>query len=432
LIVLFKKKTVKYLAKLKTLFNNTDMKRAYENLLREYLTQFPCVALIGPRQCGKTTLLEALDDSWRVFDLERGADFQAVTDDPDLFLSLHPGNIAIGEAQTHPALFPALRVAIDNDRQKVGRFIITGSSSPELTRSITESLAGRIGIIEMSPLSWSEVYPAEEPGLVDLLLDQANQVEDLVTKGTARADLKALTDYWFKGGYPEPWVRNDNRFRELWLDQYIKAYVLRDVARLFPGLNQDKFRVFARMLGGLSGQTVNQAEVARALGVSPPTVRDYFEIAQGSFLWRQLPPFIRNVTKRVVKHPKGYLRDSGLGHHAMRIPDVTALLSHPQAGAFWEGMVVEEICRQLEQRGIDFDAYHYRVSGGAEVDLVLEGNFGLVAVEIKLGQRVRLQSLRGLRDFVKEHDCRFGLVLSNEDEPRLIDHKVAGIPVRFL
>lgn len=231
-----------------------------------------------------------------------------------------------------------------------------------------------------------------------------------MTKGVARGDLTSLMTYWFRGGYPEPWVKNDNRFRDLWLDQYIKAYVLRDVGRLFPGLNQEKFRIFARMLGGLSGQTVNQAEVARALGVSPPTVRDYFEIAQGSILWRQLPAFIRNVTKRVVKHPKGYLRDSGLGHHALRIPDVTGLLSHPQAGASWEGFVVEEICRQLEQRGIDFDAYHYRVSGGAEVDLVLEGFFGPIPIEIKLGQRVRLQSLRGLWDFVKEHDCRFGLV----------------------
>lgn len=408
------------------------MNRAYTQLLREYLTQFPCVAVIGARQCGKTTLLQSLDSTWRLFDLERGADFQAVGDDPDLFLSLHPEKVAIDEAQILPALFPALRVAIDNHREKTGRFIITGSSSPRLAHSISESLAGRVGIIEMSPLSWSEVEPTEHPGLVDLLLDSNLTAPDIVECARPRGDLRSLTDYWFKGGYPEQWLKDEPRFRELWHDQYIKTYVMRDVARLFPGLNQEKFRIFARMLGGLTGQTVNQAEVARALGVSSPTVRDYFEIAQGTFLWRSLPSYVHNVTKRAVKHPKGYLRDSGLGHHALRIPDVSALLAHPQAGSSWEGMVVEELCRQLEQRGIGFEAYHYRVSGGGEVDLVLEGAFGLVAVEIKLGQRIRLQSLRGLQGFVKDHGCRFGLVLSNEERPRMIADNVAGVPVRCL
>ena len=408
------------------------MKRGYENLLKEYLGQFPCVAVIGARQCGKTTLMHSLDDSWRLFDLERGADFQAVGDDPDLFLSLHPAKVAIDEAQIHPALFPALRVAIDRDREKVGRFIITGSSSPALTRSISESLAGRVGIIEMSPLSWSETQPSGHPGLVDLLLDPKLKARDILENVQPRGDLHSLTDYWFRGGYPEPWIKGDPRFQELWHDQYIKTYVMRDVARLFPGLNQEKFRIFARMLGGLTGQTVNQAEVARALGVSPPTVRDYFEIAQGTFLWRSLPPFVRNVTKRVVKHPKGYLRDCGLAHHALRIPDTTALLAHPQAGSSWEGMVVEEICRQMEQQGIGFDAFHYRVSGGAEVDLVLEGAFGLIAVEIKLGQRVRLQSLKGLQNFMKDHGCRFGLVISNEENARMITEEIVGIPARCL
>lgn len=408
------------------------MKRAAQTLLNEYLTMFPCVAIVGPRQCGKTTLLGELGERWRIFDLERGSDFQAVVDDPDLFLALHAGRIAIDESQILPALFPALRVAIDADRGAMGRFVVTGSSSPELVRAITESLAGRVGIIELAPLSWSEVRPDGGPSIFDVLLEPTATAADLVGNVRVRGDLKALTDYWFRGGYPEPWLRDDERFRETWMDQYVRAYVLRDVARLFPGLNQEKFRTFARMLGGLSGRAVNQAEVARALGVSPPTVRDYFEIADGAFLWRSLPAFTRNVTKRVVKHAKGYLRDSGLAHHALRVPDVTALLSHPQAGATWEGMVVEECCRQLTQRGVGFDAFHYRTGGGAEVDLIIEGTFGLVAIEIKLGQRVRAQELRGFREFIADHRCRFGLVLSNEERPRLIEPNIAGLPVRCL
>jgi len=133
------------------------MKRAAQTLLEEYLTLFPCVAIVGPRQCGKTTLLGSLGDSWRVFDLERGGDFQAVVDDPDLFLRLNPGKVAIDEAKILPALFQALRVAIDADRGTMGRYVVTGSSSPELTRDITESLAARAATSRQSPITGSGV-----------------------------------------------------------------------------------------------------------------------------------------------------------------------------------------------------------------------------------------------------------------------------------
>ena len=138
-------------------FKLQGMDRHYEKLLKEYLAFFPCVALVGSRQCGKTTLLQTLPQDWRVFDLEKQSDFQSLAQDPDLFFRLNPDKIAIDEAQLRPELFPALRVAVDRDRQRTGRFVITGSSSPKLVRAVSESLAGRIGIIEMAPLSFSEV-----------------------------------------------------------------------------------------------------------------------------------------------------------------------------------------------------------------------------------------------------------------------------------
>ncbi len=407
------------------------MKRAYESLLREYLTTFPCVGIIGPRQCGKTTFLETLPKGWKRFDLERTSDHQIVASDPDLFLRLNPHHIAIDEAQLLPGLFPALRVAVDAQRKQPGRFVITGSSSPDLLKSVSESLAGRIGIIEMAPFGWSEVHPSKGLSFASLLADRKSRAADFESL-KPRSDLKAVHDYWFRGGYPEPWIKGTNRFRELWMDQYVRTYLFRDVARLFPGLDQNKFRLFLQMLGGLSGTIINYAEVSRALGVSAPTVRDYFEIAHGTFIWRRIPSYEKDAVKRIVKHPRGHLRDSGLLHYLLRIPDLHGLLGHPQVGRSWESMVIEEIIRQLTCFGCSFDYYFYRTAAGAEVDLVLEGDFGLIPIEIKHTQTIDPRELRSLKDFVLERRCRMGLVINNDQTPRLYDENIIGLPFAWL
>jgi predicted AAA+ superfamily ATPase len=407
------------------------MKRAYESLLREYLKAFPCVGIIGPRQCGKTTFLETLPADWKRFDLERTSDHQVIAADPELFLRLNPRHVAIDEAQLLPGLFSALRVAIDAQRRQPGRFVITGSSSPDLLKSVSESLAGRIGIIEMAPFAWSEVHPSKGLPFASLLADRKAKAADFEAL-KPRGDLKAVHDYWFRGGYPEPWIKGASRFRELWMDQYVRTYLFRDVARLFPGLDQNKFRLFLQMLGGLSGTIINYSDVARALGVSAPTVRDYFEIAHGTFVWRRIPPYEKNAMKRIVRHPKGHLRDSGLLHYLLRIPDARTLAGHPQVGRSWESMVVEEIIRQLTCAGASFDYYFYRTAAGAEVDLVLEGDFGLVPVEIKHTQAIDPRKLRSLKDFVQERRCRMGLVINNDLTPRLYDENILGLPFNYL
>jgi hypothetical protein len=389
------------------------------------------VCIIGPRQCGKTTLLGTLGAAWKRFDLERTSDYQVVSADAELFLRLNPRNVAIDEAQLLPGLFAALRVAIDAHRNEPGRFVITGSSSPDLLKSISQSLAGRIGIIEMAPFAWSEVHPSHGLPFAHLLADRKSKAKDFQNL-KPRGDLRAVHDYWFRGGYPEPWIKGTDRFRELWMDQYIHTYLFRDIAHLFPGLDQAKFRLFLQMLGGLSGSIMNYSDAARSLGISAPTVRDYFEIAHGTFLWRRMPPYEKNALKRIIKHPKGHLRDSGLLHYLLRIPDVDALLGHPQVGRSWEGMVTEEIIRQLTCLGAGFDYYSYRTAAGAEVDLVLEGNFGLIAIEIKHGQTIETPKLRSLKDFVTERSCRMGLVISNDREPRLYDENIAGLPFACL
>ena len=406
------------------------MKRHAFPLLQELLGLFPCVALLGVRQCGKTTLLQELLPDWRLFDLEKLADHDAIARDPDLFLRLNGERVAIDESQLLPALFPALRVAIDSRREAAGRFVITGSSSPELLSAIVESLAGRIAIIEMAPFSLAEAYELPPSPLYGLIAARAPLAD--LAQLQPRLTLEQCADYWLHGGYPEPWIKNTPRFRKLWLQNYLQTYLDRDLPRLFPGLDRQKFRLFVQMLAQLSGSTINYAEVARALGVSQPTARDYFQIAHGTFVWRHLPAYEKDATKRVVKHPKGYLRDSGLLHDLLHLQGRDDLMAHPRMGASWEGMVIETLLRGFAAAGVDCQPFHYRTGGGAEIDLVLEGEFGMLPVEIKHTQHIDARSLRALRDFVAERGCRYGIVINNDEQPRLLDENLIGIPFAAL
>lgn len=407
------------------------MIRHYERLLKEYISFFPCVALIGSRQCGKTTLLKTLPKEWRIFDLEKQSDFQNLVQDPDLFFRLNPDKIAIDEAQLMPELFSALRVAVDSDRQNTGRFVITGSSSPKLVRAISESLAGRIGIIEMAPLSFSEVREELSPSFFQFLTDRVH-VREFVDELKPLGGIRDVHEFWFRGGYPEPWLKKSKRFHSTWMNQYVGTYLNRDVAKLFPGINENRFRLFVQILAGISGNVINYSDVARSLGVSQPTVRDYFEIADGTFIWRNIPAYTRNTLKRIIKHPKGYMRDSGLLHYLLRIPGVELLSTHPVMGRSWEGLVIEELIRGLHATGSGFDYYYYRTGGGAEIDLILEGDFGLIPFEIKYNQTVPTRQLRALKEFIKAQNCRFGLVINNDESPRMYDDKIAGIPFACL
>ena len=173
---------------------------------------------------------------------------------------------------------------------------------------------------------------------------------------------------------------------------------------------------------------INYSDVARTLGVSQPTAREYFNIAHGTFIWRHILPYEKNATKRIIKHPKGYLRDSGLLHALLHLNNRDSILAHPQMGHSWESMAVENLLRGFNAQGITYNYYHYRTGGGAEVDLILEGEFGLLPIEIKYGQKVPLKQLRGIRDFIQERGCRYGIVINNAERAIQYDDKLIGIP----
>jgi predicted AAA+ superfamily ATPase len=405
--------------------------RHLQNHIATLLRHFPCVAVSGVRQSGKTTLLGNLPGDWRRFDMESASDRSQVLADPDLFLRLHPQGVVIDEAQLAPPLFPALRVAIDKQRTLKGRFVLSGSSSPDLAKNVAETLAGRIGLAELAPLSLAEAYRLPQSPLYELLANKAAP-QDVVAAGAPRLDLRQVLEHWFQGGYPEPWSSADPEFRRLWHRNYLDTYLMRDIGALFPNLNRDRYRQLIQLLCNLSGTILNNAEIARSLGVSEPTVRDWLAIAHGTYLWRHLPAWDRSPHKQLVRHPKGWLRDSGLAHRLLQIADADALATHPLAGRSWEAYAGELLLRGFAAAGIQVVPHHFRTRGGAEVDLVLSGEVGTLPVEIKLGSATEPRSLRALADFVAEQDCPLGLVINNDERPRLLAERIVSVPAAAL
>lgn len=407
------------------------LKRHTKQHLTILLSHFPCVVITGVRQSGKTTLLSTLPQAWQRFDMEKSADRQQVLDNPDYFLRLHPHQIIIDEAQLVPALFPALRVAIDADRQSKGRFLLSGSSSPDLVKQISESLAGRVAFLELSPLSLSEAWEIELSPIYPQLASYSHP-QELVQAAQARLSIQELREYWLNGGYPEPWLNRDPVFRRLWQHNYIDSYLMRDISTLFPTMNRDRYRQFILLLAQASGTLLNNADFARVLGVSEPTIRDWLQIAQGTFIWRHLPAWNRSLKKQLVKHPKGFLRDSGLLHRFLHIDDLDLLTSHPMAGRSWEGMIIENLLRGFANLGEPVQPFHYRTRGGAEIDLILEGDFGLLPVEIKLSVIPDKHGLRAMEEFITLHKCKLGLVITGDSEPRQLTDRIIAIPAAAL
>jgi uncharacterized protein len=411
-----------------------NLNRNLAGKLTAYLNMFPVVVLLGPRQCGKTTLSRMACPDWDYFDLENGDDFDLITRDYSFFFSKHPDSVIIDEAQVSPELFKELRGAIDRDRNRKGRFILTGSSSPELKNSISESLAGRIGIIEMGTLKMNERYKKPLPAIYSILNSSSAAEHPAQIIKTGRSlDSAQVMHHFLYGGYPEP-MQNDADFFDRWMTNYHKTYIERDIRKLFPGLNMETYRRFISMLSSLSGTIVNRSEVGRSLNISEATVRNYLDIAEGTYIWRSLPSLENTAAKSVVKMARGYLCDSGLLHYLLRIRSLERLYRHPGVGAAFEGFIAEEIIQGL--RAIEtapWGANYYRTRNGAEVDLVLTSPDGdRIPVEIKFGISTRAADLISLSRFIEQENLPYGMVINNSEEIRMLTEKIIQLPAGCL
>ncbi len=398
--------------------------------VRQLLQHYPIVAIIGARQVGKTTLAKLAAPNWLYIDLEKASDYDRLSHDPEFFFQQQSEHVIFDEAQQLPALFTVLRSVVDEYRQQKNRFILTGSSSLELLDNISESLAGRIAIIELGTLKANEYYHKPLSPLYEIL-QQASPQQHLAEL-RPQLSVAEIQQCWFKGGYPEPLLENEHFYQE-WMTDYQAAYVNRDVARLFPKLNKVAYRRFISMLGKLSSSIINKSDLARSIGVTQPTISEYLGIANGTFLWRQLNSFEKSSSKSIVKMPRGHIRDSGLLHHLLHINSLESLQGDPIAGFSFEAFVIEEILKGLQDARLrHVDAYYYRTRSGAEIDLILQGPFGILPIEIKYGSQVYRSQLRSLQDFIESNQLPFGIVVNQSQQVLWLTDQIIQIPVGCL
>jgi hypothetical protein len=408
-----------------------ELKRNIYNKIKYLLDVFPVVVIVGARQTGKTTLAKQLAPEWKYMDMENADDFARISRDPQFFFSQYPSHLIIDEAQFYPDLFKALRGIIDERRQEKGRFLLTGSSSPELVTNVSESLAGRIAVIELGTLKANEYFKLPLSPFYELFLNKLNLKN--VISGVAPLANVDMQKIWLRGGYPEPILSRDKLFYDVWMQQYRDTYINRDIARLFPRLNKTAYQRFLMILSKLSGTIINRSDVARTLEVNEKSVREYLKITEGTFLWRELPSFEKNVIKSIVKMPKGYIRDSGLLHYFLRIENLEELYINPIVGQSFESFVIEEIIKGLQAMNIsNWDAYYYRTRKGSEIDLILDGSFGVLPIEIKYGTRIDYKQLKPLSEFIKEHHLSFGMVINQSKSVEWLTPEIVQVPVGWL
>jgi len=296
----------------------------------------PIVTLLGPRQCGKTTLARMIGESepCTFFDLENPVDVRRLSA-PMTVLEALSGLVVIDEVQRRPDLFELLRVLVDR-RQNPARFLLPGSASPYLVKGVSESLAGRVGFVDLAGFDLWEVGVGSKTAL------------------------------WLRGGFPRSFLAADDRDSMTWREDFIRTFLERDIPQLGITIPAETLRRCWTMVAHYHGQLWNAAQFARSLGTSENTARRYLDILAGAYMVRVLPPWFENIRKRQVKAPKIYIRDSGILHALLQLPTLPDLHGHPQLGASWEGFALEHVIGTLKTR----DAYFWATHGGAELDLL--------------------------------------------------------------
>lgn len=367
------------------------------------LRDFPAVAILGPRQCGKSTLSNMLISGKKeslYLDLESPADLKKL-EEPELFFNFHKDKmICLDEIQRVPELFGILRSVIDK-RGKNGQFLIVGSASPELIKQSSESLAGRIAYIELTPFLFSEI-----------------------TKDTEKQE-GDFNNYWLRGGFPRSYLAGNDNSSLRWRHHFIRTFLERDISQLGFNLPSVTLRRLWTMCAHNHGQLFNASKLGESLGVSHTTIRSYIDLLSQTFMLRVLAPFRANVRKRIVKSPKIYIRDSGILHALLDVETYDDLMGHPVAGPSFEGLLIDNIVGELP----GWSAGFYRTSAGAEIDLILTKGERRIAVECKASPAPSLT--RGFWSALNDLNIDEAYVIALVKEPYPLKQNVTVAPLPF-
>lgn len=366
--------------------------RKLEKPLKEALKQFPVVLVTGPRQAGKSTLLQHIlkkDFTYVTFDdiLVRNL----AETDPTLFLNTYVPPLILDEIQYVPSLLPFIKMKVDANRRSYGQYVLTGSQIFSLMKGVSESLAGRIAIFQLYPLSWEEISQ----------IDVYNEIQ--------------TAEQMLKGFYPEFQVQ-PHLNPKFWHSAYISTYLERDLRAMRNIHDLGQFQRFLVLLAARVGQILNLNEIGKECGISQTTAKDWVMLLQATSIIYLLEPYTRNITKRIVKSPKLFFVDTGLLCYLLRIENVQQLIHSPFGGHIFENMVVIEKIKQFAEKGERAPCYYYRTSSGVEVDLLLDYGDHFDAFEIKFSATPKVEMTRSLAQFKKEYSVKRAILLNLRPE----------------